>query len=266
MFVDSHAHLDFKDLKQNLSKIINNAIENKISSILSICTKIDQFENLLNLINNYNSIWSSIGEHPCNISKNNIPKTETIISRAKNYKVIAIGETGLDFYYTKDNIDYQYESFKNHLDASIKTNLPLIIHLRNSEKETMEFLTKENKKNKLKVIMHCFTGNKKTLFECLNNNFYISLSGIVTFKNAYHLQDLLKNIPLDKLLLETDSPYLSPMPLRGKINEPSNIRHIAKFLSSKLNISEENIGKYTTENFYKIFSKAKKYNHIDHEN
>ena len=266
MFVDSHAHLDFKDLKNNFTKIFDNSIKNKISSILTICTKINEFQILTHLINKYNSIWCSIGEHPCNILKNNIPNTKIITDLSDHYKVIAIGETGLDFYYTKDNTDFQYESFNNHLEASIKTNLPLIIHLRNSEKETMEFLTKENKKNNLKVIMHCFTGNKKTLFECLNNNFYISLSGIVTFKNAYDLQNLLKNIPLDKLLLETDSPYLSPVPLRGKINEPSNIRHIAKYISSKLNISEENIGKYTTENFYKVFSKAKKYNQISHEN
>ena len=266
MLIDSHAHLDFEKLRSDLKNIILNANKNNISSILSINTKIDQFENLYNLIYNYQSIWCSIGEHPCNINNLNIPNFETILSYTNKKKVIAIGETGLDFYHSVEFKDHQYQSLQNHIEASYKSNLPLIIHQRNSEKELLTYLTKENKNKKIKVLMHCFTGNKNYLFNCLDNDFFVSLGGIVTFKSSSELQNLVHNIPLSKLLIETDAPFLSPVPYRGKVNEPANVFYIAKFLSSLLNIKFDNFVNKINDNFYQLFTKAIKYENIEYEN
>ena len=264
MLVDSHAHLDFHKLSSNFDNIINNAKENNISSILSINTRLDNFENLYKLINKYRSIWCSVGEHPCNINKNNIPTKKDILSHI-NEKVIGIGETGIDLNYSSSNIQFQFESFKNHIDASLDSNLPLIIHLRKSEKELMNFLINENKKNKLKVVMHCFTGSLDLLKKCIDNDFNISISGIITFKNALNLQNIVKNIPIDKLLVETDSPFLPPVPFRGKTNEPAYLHYTVLFLSSILNISYQELSEITYNNFYNIFTKATKYERIIYE-
>ena len=265
MLIDSHAHLDFKNLRSQFSKVVNNAIDNNISSILTINTKLDDFNNLYNLIKNYKSIWCSVGEHPCNINKKNIPSKDKILSYI-NEKVIGIGETGIDLHYSLNELDQQFESFKNHIDASLETNLPIIIHLRDSENELMNFLINENKKHKLKVIMHCFTGSKLLLKKCLENDFYISISGIITFKNSIELQQTIKNIPLNRLLIETDSPFLSPVPKRGKINEPANIYYIAMFLSELLDLKYQYLISLINDNFYKIFTKAIKYERIVYEN
>lgn len=264
MLIDSHAHLDSDILISSFNEIIKNAIINNISSILTINTKLDNFNKLYNLIKDYNSIWCSVGEHPNYIKNDNIPTTKEILNLINN-KVIGIGETGIDLYYSDDQIDYQFESFKNHIDASIESNLPLIIHLRNSENELMNFLIKENKKTKLKVVFHCFTGSMNLLRKCLDNDFFISISGIVTFKNSSELQNTVKNIPLNKLLIETDSPYLAPMPNRGKNNQPSYIKFTADFLSQLLNINFEELSERTTQNFYDFFTKAIKYEKISHE-
>ena len=264
MLVDSHAHLDFEEISSNFHNIIKNANINNISSILAINTRLENFNKLYKQIKNYKSIWCSIGEHPCNINIDNIPTKDKILSYI-NDKVIGIGETGIDLYYTDKNIEHQFVSFKNHIDASIEAKLPLIIHLRNSENELMNFLVQENKKNELKVVMHCFTGTEKLLKKCLDNNFYISLSGIVTFNNSKNLQNLIKTIPIDKIIIETDSPFLSPVPYRGKRNQPSYIYNTAIFLSSLLNINFEEFANITTNNFYKIFTKATKYERIVYE-
>lgn len=266
MLIDSHAHLDFKNLSINLKKIVFNANEKNISSILSINTKINEFQNLYNLIKNYKSIWCSIGEHPCNINNNNVPTIEKILKHTDNNKVIAIGETGLDFYHSTDFKSYQYESLLNHIEASYISNLPIIIHQRNSENELLEYLIKENKNKKLKVLMHCFTGNRDYLFKCLDNDFFISLGGIVTFKNSIDLQNLIPNITLSKLLVETDSPFLTPVPFRGKVNEPANVFYVMEFISSLLKIKFDNLANIINQNFYQLFTKAIKYEKIEYEN
>ena len=266
MLIDSHAHLDIINTKIDILPIINRANNKNVSSILSINTKIDNFDTHYKKIKNYKSIWFTVGEHPCNINKNNIPSKEKILKYLSKPKVIGVGETGLDFYYSKKYMDSQYKSLKNHIDASLLTDLPLIIHLRNSEKELIDFLINENKKNQLKVVMHCFNCSKNSLIKCLDNNFFISLSGIVTFKNAKDLQDLVKFIPLNRLLLETDSPFLTPSPKRGEMNEPCNIHYIALFISNLIKIDLAKLAKYTSNNFYKLFSKAIKYDNISYEN
>ena len=262
MLIDSHAHLDFDVISKNIKKILNNALDNKISSILSINTKINNFNNLYKLIKNYKSIWCSIGEHPCNINENNIPTKEIILSNI-NEKVIGIGETGIDLYRSKEFINFQMESFQNHIDASVESKLPLIIHMRNSENELINFLI--NQKKQLKVVMHCFSGSYNYLKKCLDNDYYISLSGIITFKNSALLQNMIHNIPINRLLIETDSPYLSPTPKRGKINEPSNLIYTASHIASILNINFDKLAEITTQNFYNLFTKATKYERIFYE-
>ncbi len=264
MFVDSHAHLD-KDISSiNINNIVENSNINHVSSILSINTRISRFNELYQLIKNYNSIWCTVGEHPCNITKDLIPSKDLILSKI-NEKVIGIGETGIDLHYSKNNIKYQIESLKNHIDASRISNLPIIIHMRDSENELMKILCEENKKNKLKLVMHCFTGSKELLHKCIDQDFYISISGIVTFKKSIDLQNLIKDIPSNRLLIETDSPFLSPVPFRGKQNEPSYIIHTAQYISSILGIDILILANTTSDNFYKLFNKAIKYEKIKYE-
>ena len=253
--IDSHCHLFFDKLKNNLPIIVNRAKEKNITSILSINTKLEEFNDHLNLIKNYNSIFISCGVHPENINKNNIPKVKDIVSFCAKKKVIGIGETGLDLYHSTDNIKSQYKSFENHIEATLSTNLPLIIHQRNSENEIIEVLN-NYKNDSLPLVMHCFTGSKKLRNFCIDSNYYISLSGIVTFKNANDLREVIKTIPLTSILIETDSPFLSPMPYRGKTNEPSYVYFIGKYLANFFNIQIEEFEKTTDNNFYKLFSKA----------
>ena len=253
--IDSHCHLFFDKLKNNLPIIVNRAKEKNITSILSINTKLEEFNDHLNLIKNYNSIFISCGVHPENINKNNIPKVEDIVSFCAKKKVIGIGETGLDLYHSKDNIKSQYKSFENHIEATLSTNLPLIIHQRNSENEIIEVLN-NYKNDSLPLVMHCFTGSKKLRNFCIDSNYYISLSGIVTFKNAKDLREVIKTIPLTSILIETDSPFLSPMPYRGKTNEPSYVYFIGKYLANFFNVQIEEFEKTTDNNFYNLFSKA----------
>ena len=260
--IDSHCHLNFESLKNNFNEMINNAKNNNITSILSINTDPDNFLEHFKLVENYNSIYLSYGLHPANVSTKKLIKKEDIISKVNNNKVIGIGETGLDFFHSIEFKKEQYFNFEQHIEASIESDIPLIIHQRNSENEIIDVLKSYQKNNFLKVVFHCFTGSIKLKNFCLDNNFFLSLSGIVTFKNARELRDTIRNIPLTSILLETDSPFLSPVPLRGKINQPANIKHIAEFLSEFYNIHFDSLIKYTDDNFYKLFSKAIRYNKL----
>ena len=197
--IDSHCHLYFDKLKNNLIKIIKQAKKNNITSILSINTKLEEFNDHLNLIKNYNSIYISCGAHPEDINIKNIPKTEDIVSFCNNKKVIGIGETGIDCFHSTEYLKSQYKSFENHIEASLLTNLPLIIHQRNSENEIIDVLS-NYKNNSLPLVMHCFTGSAKLRNFCIDSNYYISLSGIITFKKANELREVVKSIPLSSLV------------------------------------------------------------------
>ena len=260
--IDSHCHLNFENIKDNFDKVVQRAIKNNITSILSINTDPDEFDSHYELIQKYKSIFISFGLHPENVKKNKSISIDKILSESKKDLVIALGETGLDFYHSNDFKKEQYLSFENHIECSIINNLPLIIHQRNSENEIMDVLKSYQKKNKLKVVFHCFTGSEKLKKFCIDNEFYISLSGIITFKNANNLRDVIQLVPLKYLLIETDSPFLAPVPLRGKSNEPANVRYVADYLSNYLNISLNEFINITDNNFYNLFSKAKRYNKI----
>ncbi len=254
--IDSHCHLYFESISKNINQIIENSKKNNVTSILSINTNPNEFMDHLNLIEKYDGIYISYGLHPCEVKSFDQLSNLNFEKYCANSKVIGIGETGLDLFHSKDFINEQIESFELHIDASIKYNLPLIIHQRNSENEIIKILKKYLDKN-LKIVFHCFTGSENLLKFCLSNNFYISLSGIVTFKNATNLRKIIKDFPLDLILIETDSPFLSPIPMRGKINEPSYIKYTAKFLSEFYNLNLNDFEKITDNNFFKLFNKSK---------
>tara|TARA_X000001036_G_C20566578_1_gene760858 strand:- start:235 stop:1011 length:777 start_codon:yes stop_codon:yes gene_type:complete len=256
MIIDSHCHLTYEPMSSSLDETIKRANQDGIKFLLTISTEDKSFDNILKILDNYKCVYGSYGIHPHEAEKHKNIKFENIITKAKsNKKIIGIGETGLDFYYNHSSKKDQIESFLEHIEASKQTNLPIIVHTRSAENETFEVLQKAVKKNNLKILIHCFTGSRDFAFKLLDIGAYISASGVVTFKKSIDLAKTFKEIPLNRLLVETDSPYLSPEPLRGKPNEPSYIIHTVKFLSELKKVSFENISESTSKNFFNLFGK-----------
>ena len=251
--IDSHCHLDHEPLYKNISEVIKRSKKCGLSKLLTICTTIDGFDNVLKIVDLDPIIFGTFGIHPHETKKNNIDKKTIVLNVKKHKKIIGIGETGLDFFYNHSDKDKQISSFKLHIEASIDLNLPLIVHSRNAEIETYEIL-KIYEKHKPKILMHCFTGSKNFADKLLSLNAFFSASGIITFKNSIELQNTFEKIPNDKILIETDSPFLAPVPMRGKVNEPSFITHTLKKLSEIKKITENQMSVITTENFKSIFS------------
>ena len=256
MIVDSHCHLTYEPMSSSLDETIKRANNDNVKYLLTISTEDKSFKNILDIVENYDSVYGTYGIHPHEAKKHKEIKSNHIIEKVKsNIKIIGIGESGLDFYYNHSEKKDQISTFLEHIDAAQKTNLPLIVHTRSAEEETLNIL-KEAKLNKdFKVLIHCFTGTKKFAFKLLDIGAYISASGVVTFKKSRELAETFKEIPLDKILVETDSPYLAPEPLRGKPNEPSYITHTVRFLSNLKNISYDKFSESTTQNFFNLFGK-----------
>tara|TARA_B100000965_G_scaffold86814_1_gene70296 strand:+ start:611 stop:1387 length:777 start_codon:yes stop_codon:yes gene_type:complete len=257
--IDSHCHLNFESLSKDLQNIMKRCNENGVTHLLSINTRPKEFETHLNLISDFNNIYISYGIHPEGINNETILSYKEIDKIIKNPKLIALGETGLDFYHSIKYKEKQIEVFEAHIEASKIYDLPIIIHQRDSEEEIIKILNKFKNDN-LKIVFHCFTGSKKLLEFCIENKYYISLSGIVTFKNANSLRDIILNASLDHLLIETDSPFLAPVPMRGKSNEPSFVKYTGEFLAKFYSMTKENFFELTDSNFYKLFSRAKRDN------
>ncbi len=250
--IDSHCHLDHEPLYSNIDDVLKKSKIDGIEKILTICTTIDGYKNVLNLVNKDEIIYGTFGVHP-HETKSNIVTKEQIIKNIKlNNKIIGVGETGLDFYYNNSDKTSQLKSFQSHIEASIELNIPLIVHSRNAEDETYDIL-KRNKNNNLKILMHCFTGTFDFAKKLLTLGAFFSASGIITFKNSSKLQDTFKMIPLEKLLIETDSPFLAPVPMRGKKNEPSFVKYTLEKLSTLRKIEVNKLDKITTQNFNKLF-------------
>ena len=250
--IDSHCHLDHEPLLSDLENIIQRSKDAGIEKLLTISTSIESFSRVKELVHKDEIIYGTIGIHPHEANKD-IVNSEFIEKSLKdNNKIIGIGETGLDFFYNNSDKDKQIDSFKIHIDAAIKTNVPLIIHSREAEEETFDILN-DYKDQNLKILMHCFTGSKKFAKKLLDFNTFFSASGIITFKNAKELQDTFKFLPSDKILIETDSPFLAPVPNRGKKNEPSFIDFTAAKLAEIRNIDKSELIKLTTNNFNKLF-------------
>ena len=250
--IDSHCHLDHEPLLSDLANVIKRSKEVGINKILTICTTLDSFIKIKDIVKKDEIIFGTFGIHP-HEAKDNKVTSELIIKEIKsNERIIGVGETGLDFYYNHSDKQDQIRSLNEHINASIELNIPLIIHSRNAEEETLKIFS-NYKNSKLKILMHCFTGSKKFAEKLLEMNAYFSASGIITFKNSKELQETFKFIPLDKLLIETDSPFLAPVPMRGKKNEPSYIQYTLNKLADLKNINKSKLDKITTDNFNKLF-------------
>ena len=250
--IDSHCHLDHEQINSDLSNVIKRSKNVGIEKLLTISTSFESFKKIKDIITEDEIIFGTIGIHPHETDNNEISVDEIIKNFDENPKIIGIGETGLDFYYNNSDKEKQIKSFKKHIEASIKTNSPLIIHSRNAEDETFEILNQYHDK-KLKILMHCFTGSKNFAERLLKLNAFFSASGIITFKNSLDLQETFKFLPLDKILIETDSPYLAPVPNRGKKNEPSFLSFTAQKLADIKDLTKQEITKITTTNFNKLF-------------
>jgi len=250
--IDSHCHLDHEPLFSDLNNVIKRSKDVGIKKLLTISTSYESFDRIKKIIQEDEMIYGTIGIHPHETTQNKITSDIIVKNFIDNPKIIGIGETGLDFYYENSDKDDQIKSFKEHIEASIKTNTPLIIHSREAEDETFNILNEYKDKN-LKILMHCFTGSKNFAKKLLSLNAFFSASGIITFKNSLELQETFKILPIDKILIETDSPFLAPVPNRGKKNEPSFIDYTAQKLADIKNISKSDLVNFTTDNFNKLF-------------
>ena len=251
--IDSHCHLDYEPLLSDLDRIIQRSKDIGIKKILTICTTLNSFIQIKEIVNRDEIIFGTYGIHPHEV-KNNKVNSNTIISEiSNNNKIIGIGETGLDFFYNHSEKFDQIKSFEVHIEAALKLKIPLIIHCRNAEKEMLDVFN--NYKNEdLKILMHCYTGSKILAEKLFAFNAYFSASGIITFKNSKELQETFKFIPLDRLLIETDSPYLAPEPLRGKKNEPSFVIHTAEKLANLKDVTITELVNKTSLNFENLFN------------
>ena len=256
MIIDSHCHLTYEPMSKALDQTINRAIKDGIKFMLTISTEDKSYNKILKIINEHKSVYGTYGIHPHEAKSHQNIKRDDIISRVnQNKKIIGIGETGLDFYYNHSEKNYQINSFEQHISAAQEKNLPLIIHTRSADKETFDILEKNLKKKDSKILIHCFTGTREFAFKLLDLGAYISASGVVTFNKSKELANTFKVIPNERILVETDAPYLAPVPLRGKPNEPSYIIHTVKFLCELKNLSFEEFSNITTNNFFNLFGK-----------
>jgi len=251
--IDSHCHLDHEPLCSNISDVIKRSKDIGLQKLLTISTTLASFEKIKDLVNIDPIIFGTFGIHP-HETETNLVNTETLIKTITKFKkIIGVGETGLDFFYKHSNKERQIQSFKDHIEASIELRIPIIIHSRNAEEETFNILNSYRDKD-LKILMHCFTGSYEFSQKLLSLGAFFSASGIITFKNSIDLQNTFKTIPLDKLLIETDSPFLAPIPMRGKKNEPSFIKYTLEKLSTIKEKAPDDLSKITSNNFNLLFS------------
>ena len=250
--IDSHCHLDHDPLFNNINEVLNRSKSVGLKKLLTICTSNESFENIKKILDLDEIIYGTYGIHPHETENNKVTKNVIIENIKKHPKIIGIGETGLDFYYNHSHKDEQIKSFKEHIEASIEVDLPIIVHSRSAEHQTFEILN-EYKNQKPKVLMHCFTGSYEFFKKMEKLNSYFSASGIITFSNSLDLQKTFSKIPNNKLLVETDSPFLAPAPMRGKKNEPSFIKYTIKKLAELKELNETEMINITSKNFEKLF-------------
>jgi len=254
--IDSHCHLDFPDFTGQVPEVLARAEANGVAHLVTICTRVSEFEKVLAIAESDPRISCSVGIHPHEAADEPTVDAERLVELAKHPKVVGIGEAGLDYFYDKSPRERQRQVFATHIEASRRSGLPLIVHSRDADDDTIEELKIGAEKGGLTGVIHCFTSTQKLADAALEIGFYISLSGILTFKSAEELRAVIKTVPLDRLLVETDSPYLAPVPKRGKTNEPAFVKHTAEFAADLFGMSAEDFGAKTTENFQRLFSKA----------
>ena len=256
MLVDSHCHLNYKGLVERQAETLANARAAGVTAMLNISTRECEWDDVIGLASKEPDVWASVGIHPHEADGHTDVDTAKLVARAAHPRVIAIGETGLDYYYDHSDREQQRASFRAHIAAARETGLPIIVHTRDAEADTAQILTEEMGKGAYTGVIHCFTASAEFAEIALNLGFYISLSGIVTFKNAVELQKIATTIPADRLLVETDSPFLAPVPHRGKTCEPAFVASTAAFVAELRGTSMELVSAQTSDNFYKLFTKA----------
>lgn len=256
--VDSHCHLDMLDSATAgaVSDVIQRARESGVCHFLNVSVRLDEFPTLLATAEQYPFVSASIGLHP-NEDEVVDDLHGVLLRHGAHPKVVAVGETGLDYFRSTGDLEWQRDRFRTHIDVARKLNKPLIIHTRDAMQDTIDVLRQE-RADQIGGVMHCFTGDWAAAQQALELGFYISFSGVVTFKNATVIQDTASKVPLDRILIETDAPYLAPMPHRGKANEPGYVRHTAEFIANMRGITLEEFGRRTTENFFTVFTGAQK--------
>ncbi len=256
MIIDSHCHLTYEPMSLQLRETVERANKDGVKYILTISTEDKSFEKILKIISNFDCVYGTYGIHPHEAKNHTNIKSNKILQNINlSKKLIGIGETGLDFYYNHSEKIDQIKCFEEHIFAAQEKKIPLIVHTRSAEKETLEVLKKNKLKKDFKILIHCFTGSKDFAFKLLDIGAFISASGVVTFKKSEDLANTFKQIPNNRILVETDAPYLSPVPLRGKPNEPSFIKYTVKFLSELKKISFSDFSSITSNNFFKLFGK-----------
>ncbi len=260
--VDSHCHLDFEDFSDDLDKVITDAKEVNVEYMLSISIDFKKFDLIQKIANRYKNVWCTTGVHPNNVpikfSESEINQLKTkLINNISKKKVIGLGETGLDYFRGCENKKNQMEYFETHMEVSGEEKVPIIVHTRDADSDTIDFINNFVKKYNTTGLIHCFSSGESLAKCALNNGFYISFSGLITFNKAFDLREIVKLVPLDRILVETDSPYLAPVPKRGKRNEPAFTKFTLEMIANLKNLDIEKIAEITTNNFFNLFSKAK---------
>ena len=251
MIIDSHCHLDYDPLVNNIDQVLLNAKNNNISKLLTIGTSLESSKKVLEIVEKYENIYGAIGMHP-NSTTNNLDDLNQLINiKKKSKKIIAFGETGLDYFYKRSEKKDQLYSFERHIEYAIAESVPVIIHTRDADEDTISIVKQYFRKTKF--LIHCFTGNLDFAKNLLDLECLISFSGIITFKKSTDLRNVVKYVPMEKMLIETDSPYLSPDPLRGKSNEPANVKIVAENIAIIKGISLDEVANLTTKNFKNFF-------------
>ena len=256
MLVDSHCHLDFPEFAPELDDVMSRARAAGIVTCVTIGTKLSTFERAYAIANRYPDVWCTVGSHPHEAKVEPLADPHALVGAAMKPRVVGIGETGLDYYYEYSPRGAQAHNFRTHIAAAREADLPLIVHTRDADDDTVAILEDEIGKGAFRGLIHCFTGSQRLADAALALGFYISASGIATFKNSVALREILASVPLNRLLVETDAPYLAPVPHRGKRNEPAFVAHTAVALASLRAIPAEDLARATTENFFRLFTKV----------
>ena len=254
--VDHHCHLDFPQLAEDRAGVLTRAREAGVGVIVTISTRIRRFPEILAIAEEHNNVFCSVGTHPHNAHEELDIPLEVIVRLSEHPKVVAIGEAGLDYYYKHSTPEAQEEGFRRHIAASRQTGLPLEIHTRDAEEDTARILEDEHAKGAFPAILHCYTGGPELAARALKLGLYVSFSGVVSFKKSEALRDIAKSVPLERLLVETDAPFLAPVPYRGKTNEPAYVVHTAAAVAEARGLSPDELATATTENFYRLFKKV----------
>ncbi|MBC8717480.1 TatD family hydrolase [Ochrobactrum sp. Marseille-Q0166] len=258
MLVDSHCHLDFADFEPERDAIVSRALEAGIKRMVTISTRVRKFDTILALTEKYDSVYCSVGTHPNNAHEELDVTADDLVELAEHSKVVAIGEAGLDYHYDYAPPEAQRQGFLVHIEAARRTQLPLVIHARSADQDMADILESETAKGAFPFILHCFSSGRALAEKGIELGGYVSFSGILTFKNSADIREIAQIVPRDRLLVETDAPYLAPMPHRGKRNEPSFVQHTAAVLAKTIGVSNEEIANITSENTFRLFSKMPK--------